>query len=122
MSEHLQESLIGSEVLAWCKKCGRETRHRVDRVAVGSHAGKAGPCMEHGPKEKPATPPETIQAPTGGKEWLVLYLLTNKMQPSSLARKEFSDAEKAAAFYESLPPATASLWRRAGANHQKVKP
>jgi len=67
MSEHLPESLIGSEVPAWCKVCKKETRHRVDRVAVGSHAGKAGPCMEHGPKQKPERKPED-HASTAGRE------------------------------------------------------
>ena len=47
MSEHLTESAIGTEVPAYCAKCKRTTTHRVDRVAVGSHAGKPGPCLEH---------------------------------------------------------------------------
>jgi len=47
MTEHLSESSIGQEVTTWCNKCKRDTRHRVDRVAVGSHAGKPGPCLEH---------------------------------------------------------------------------
>jgi hypothetical protein len=47
MSEHLSESQIGLQTSAWCRKCGRMTLHRIDRVAVGSHAGKPGPCMEH---------------------------------------------------------------------------
>ena len=47
MSEHLTESSIGQEISAWCEHCHRHTRHRVDRVAVGSHAGKPGPCLEH---------------------------------------------------------------------------
>ncbi len=47
MSEHLTESAIGGEVSAYCAKCKRFTAHRVDRVAVGSRAGKPGPCLEH---------------------------------------------------------------------------
>ena len=47
MSEHLTESAIGEEAPAYCRKCKRITQHRVDRVAVGSHAGKPGPCLEH---------------------------------------------------------------------------
>jgi ribosomal protein L44E len=47
MSEHLTESTIGGEVTAYCPKCKRPTAHRVDRVAVNSHAGKPGPCLEH---------------------------------------------------------------------------
>lgn len=47
MSEHLSESAIGTEVTSWCGRCQRLTLHRVDRVAVGSHAGKPGPCLEH---------------------------------------------------------------------------
>jgi len=50
MSEHLTESAIGQTTLAWCPTCARMSKHRVDRVAVGSHAGKPGPCLEHGPK------------------------------------------------------------------------
>lgn len=50
MSEHLPENLIGSQIQAPCSTCNRHTWHRVDRVAVGSHAGKIGPCLEHGPK------------------------------------------------------------------------
>jgi hypothetical protein len=47
MTEHLSGSAIGSEVTAYCSKCKRDTLHRVDRVAVGSRAGKPGPCLEH---------------------------------------------------------------------------
>jgi hypothetical protein len=50
MSEHLRESSIGNTTLAWCTKCNRMSKHRIDRVAVNSHAGKPGPCLEHGPK------------------------------------------------------------------------
>jgi ribosomal protein L44E len=50
MSEHLQEKHIGTEILAWCRVCGKYTRHRVDRVSVDSHAGKIGACLEHRPK------------------------------------------------------------------------
>jgi hypothetical protein len=50
MSQHLAEQAIGQTTLAWCPTCSRMTNHRVDRVAVDSHAGKAGPCLEHGPK------------------------------------------------------------------------
>lgn len=50
MSEHLPECLIGTECVAWCDNCANYTMHRIDRVAVGSHAGKIGPCLEHGPK------------------------------------------------------------------------
>jgi len=50
MSHHFTETAIGLYTLAYCPKCGRMTNHRVDRVAVGSHAGKVGPCMEHGTK------------------------------------------------------------------------
>ena len=28
------------------------TSHRIDRVAVGHHGGKTGPCLEHGPKNQ----------------------------------------------------------------------
>jgi hypothetical protein len=49
MSEHLPAQAIGQEVTAWCAKCCRFTRHDVFRVAVGSHAGKPGPCKEHQP-------------------------------------------------------------------------
>lgn len=48
MSEHFPENAIGDDCTAWCNKCGRLTRHRLDRVAVTSHASKAGPCLEHG--------------------------------------------------------------------------
>lgn len=47
MTEHLTESAIGTDVLAWCTKCKNYTLHRVDRVPVGHHAGKPGPCLEH---------------------------------------------------------------------------
>ena len=47
MSEHLMENSISLETLAWCNHCQRSTRHRVDRVAIGAHAGKPGPCLEH---------------------------------------------------------------------------
>ena len=50
MAEHLPEHMIGEIVPAWCGVCQAETKHRVDRVAVGSHAGKLGPCLEHGAK------------------------------------------------------------------------
>jgi ribosomal protein L44E len=47
MSEHLPETLIGQTLLAYCDVCEKNTNHRVDRVAVGSHAGKIGPCLEN---------------------------------------------------------------------------
>lgn len=47
MSEHSTEASIGEEITTWCTKCKRFTAHRVDRVAVGTHAGKPGPCLEH---------------------------------------------------------------------------
>ena len=50
MSEHLTEAAIGQIVQTWCSVCKKLTRHRIDRVAVDSHAGKPGPCLEHGPK------------------------------------------------------------------------
>ncbi len=50
MSHHFPEHLIGQTALAWCARCSRMTEHRIDRVAVASHAGKVGPCLEHGPK------------------------------------------------------------------------
>lgn len=50
MTEHLPENMIGEHVLGWCDVCRAETKHRVDRVAVGARAGKIGPCLEHGPK------------------------------------------------------------------------
>lgn len=50
MAEHLPESLIGEAILARCNVCQRDTKHRVDRLAIDSHAGKIGPCLEHGPK------------------------------------------------------------------------
>jgi hypothetical protein len=28
------------------------TNHRIDRAAAGSHAGKVGPCIEHGAKHQ----------------------------------------------------------------------
>lgn len=48
MPSHFTESQIGLYTLAYCRKCGRMSNHRIDRVAVDSHAGKVGPCMEHG--------------------------------------------------------------------------
>jgi hypothetical protein len=48
MSEHLSEQSIGQETLAWCNSCNRPTRRDVFRVAIGSKAGKPGPCKEHG--------------------------------------------------------------------------
>jgi hypothetical protein len=48
MPEHFTASQIGLQTSAWCSKCSRMTLHRIDRVATGSHAGKIGPCMEHG--------------------------------------------------------------------------
>lgn len=50
MSQHFTERQIGLYTLAYCPKCSRMTNHRIDRVAVDSHAGKVGPCMEHGTK------------------------------------------------------------------------
>lgn len=50
MTEHLPENMIGERVLGWCDVCRAETKHRVDRVAIGARAGKIGPCLEHGPK------------------------------------------------------------------------
>jgi hypothetical protein len=52
MPAHFTESQIGLHTLAWCPTYGRLTNHRIDRVAVGSHAGKVGPCTEHGPKHE----------------------------------------------------------------------
>jgi len=48
MSEHYPENAIGQDCVTWCQVCKRFTRHRLDRVAVASHAAKAGPCLEHG--------------------------------------------------------------------------
>jgi hypothetical protein len=50
VSEHLPEHLIGTETQAWCRACNRMTWWTVVRVAVGSHAGKPGHCLEHGPR------------------------------------------------------------------------
>ena len=47
---HFPESAISQHTLAWCPTCGRMTNHRIDRVSVTSHAGKVGPCVEHGAK------------------------------------------------------------------------
>jgi hypothetical protein len=52
VSEHFPENAIGEDCSAWCKVCHRLTRHRLDRVAVNSHASKAGPCLEHGAKRE----------------------------------------------------------------------
>jgi hypothetical protein len=46
--EHFTESQIGLQTSAWCRKCSRMTRHRIDRAYVGNSGGKIGPCMEHG--------------------------------------------------------------------------
>jgi len=48
MTEHLTRQAIGQETTAWCDVCGCFTRRDVFRVAIGSHAGKPGPCKEHG--------------------------------------------------------------------------
>ena len=122
MSEHLPESLIGSEVLSWCRVCKKETRHRVDRVAVGSHAGKAGPCMEHGPKEKPERKPETMPAPLGAKEWAVYWLQSNELRPSELRITDFVNGPDARIFFASKPRGTATLWRLRGANYERTQP
>jgi len=45
MSEHLRESMIGELITCWCPICKADTPHRVDRVAIGSHAGKKGQCQ-----------------------------------------------------------------------------
>ena len=50
MSEHLSRAAAGEEVVAWCRTCARQTRHRADRHAIGSNACRPGPCLEHGPK------------------------------------------------------------------------
>ncbi len=50
MSEHFPENAIGEDCVTWCNVCKGFTRHRLDRVAVNSHAAKAGPCLEHGPR------------------------------------------------------------------------
>jgi hypothetical protein len=52
MPAHFTGAAIGQHTLAWCRQCGRMTNHRVDRAAVGSHAGKVGPCIEHGAKHQ----------------------------------------------------------------------
>jgi len=108
MSEHLTESLIGSEVPAWCKVCKKETRHPPRRPrSRGSHAGKAGPCMEHGPKEKPERKPETMPAPLGAKEWAVYWLQSNELRPSELRVTEFVNG-----------PRRANLFREQTARHR----
>ncbi len=53
MSEHLSGQAIGQTCTSWCHSCRRFTIHRVDRVAVGSHAGKPGPCLDPGHAPKP---------------------------------------------------------------------
>ncbi len=50
MSEHFPEATIGLTTLAWCNVCNRMTSHRIYRVALHAHAGKVGPCLEHGPR------------------------------------------------------------------------
>ncbi len=50
MSEHFPQNAIGDDSVTWCNTCKRLTRHRLDRVAVTTHAAKAGPCLEHGPR------------------------------------------------------------------------
>jgi hypothetical protein len=119
MSEHLPESLIGTEVQSWCRVCGKQTRHRVDRVAVGSHAGKAGPCLEHGAKEKPKTKAVTIPAKTGLGDWLVIYIEAKRGKPAERREKFFIEPKDAIAFVNSRPANTATIWRRAGANFQQ---
>lgn len=51
MAQHFPENLIGTYTQAWCRKCGRMTNHRIDRVATDSHAGHIGPCMEYATRE-----------------------------------------------------------------------
>jgi hypothetical protein len=46
MPEHYTKNTL--ECTAWCKKCQRNTQHRVD-------GGRRGPCLEHqaeGPSKK----------------------------------------------------------------------
>ena len=51
MSEHLTESAIHTVVTAWCNVCSRHTRRIAYRDAVGAHACKPGPCLEHQAQE-----------------------------------------------------------------------
>jgi hypothetical protein len=50
MYEPFAENATGDRCTAWCRACNRFTVHRLDHVIKTSHAPKAGPCLEHGPR------------------------------------------------------------------------
>jgi len=88
MPEHFTKNTL--ECTAYCKRCQRDTQHRVD-------GGRRGPCIDpkHGTKQ---------QKP-GDRPYRVIYL-----QAGQKKQKDFADFNEALNFFARFGPQLATMW------------
>jgi hypothetical protein len=89
MSEHYTKNT--EEVTAYCRRCQRNTQHRV-------FGGRLGPCIdpEHGSK----------RPQPGDRPYRVIYL-----QSGEKKHRDFGDFNEALNFFARFGPQLATLWQ-----------
>jgi hypothetical protein len=89
MPEHFTKNTLGCT--AYCRKCQRNTQHRVD-------GGRRGPCIDPDHGKKRAQP--------GDRPYRVIYL-----RDGARKHRDFAEFNEALNFYAQCGPTVATMWR-----------